>query len=576
MHRYFRQMPPLDLGRDPAPDQANRQRLAAIEQEIAALAAAPRQAGTPDEDVHRRGQLTVWERLAALVEPGSLRPLLSLYDPEQNEEGLTGVVCALGRISGRWCVVAGFDNKSLAGAWLPGQPEKKLRVTDLATRLRLPLVWLVNCSGVKLSQQHRVYGGRRGGGANFFRHAEMAVAGLPVLAGVFGSNPAGGGYQACSPTLIIAHDKAEMSAGGGAVLGGMGGAGPFDIDQAMELIAEMARRQADPPGTAATHFDVTGFFREIYPSEPEVLAALQQRVAQLPAFDPAFFRVDEPAPPLAPADELYDILPLDNDRPYKIEQILARLVDGSSHREYRRDFGPEIYCGLVKLAGLAVGLVANRQGELPAGYPAYAAGAYQGRGGTIFRDGLLKMAEFTTLCGRDRLPMIWLQDHDGLDLGDLAERAEVLGLGQSLVYSIQQSGLPMLAVVLRKGTVAPHYQMGGPPANRNNALTLGLASSEIYVMRPRTAAAAALGRKLARQHEKGLPLEPVIARMNAMIADYHDKARPAYLAQAGLVDEVARLADLRDYLTAFAEAAYQNPASLCPQHQMILPRLCAL
>ena len=71
----------------------------------------------------------------------------------KKESGTSGVVDGLGRINGRWCVIIGFDNKVMAGAWIAGQSDNILRVTDIAKRLHCPLVWLVNCSGVKLPEQ---------------------------------------------------------------------------------------------------------------------------------------------------------------------------------------------------------------------------------------------------------------------------------------------------------------------------------------------------------------------------------------------------------------------------------------
>lgn len=143
--------------------------------------------------------------------------------------------------------------------------------------------------------------------------------------------------------------------------------------------------------------------------------------------------------------------------------------------EFRPDYGPEIYTGLVKIDGMLVGVIGNRQGLLPPGYPEYA--KYPGIGGKLYRQGLIKMSEFVTHCGRDRLPVIWLQDTSGIDVGDAAEKAELLGLGSSLVYSIQQVDVPMMLVVLRKGSAAAHYIMGGPNANRQNAFTLGTAAT---------------------------------------------------------------------------------------------------
>jgi glutaconyl-CoA decarboxylase len=257
---------------------------------------------------------------------------------------------------------------------------------------------------------------------------------------------------------------------------------------------------------------------------------------------------------------------------YSLEDVLARLVDGSEHLEFRPDFGPEVYTGLVKIDGFLVGVVGNRQGLLGTSYPEYTTD-YIGIGGKLYRQGLIKMSEFVTHCGRDRVPIVWVQDTSGIDVGDTAEKAELLGLGQSLIYSIEQTNVPMMLVVLRKGTAAAHYVMGGPTANNHNAFTLGTPSSEIVVMHGETAAVASFSRRLVREKDAGRPLTPVIDQMNALARQYHEESRPIFGAKRGFVDEVVRYEDLRRYLVAFAGAVYQNPASICPQHHLLLPRL---
>ena len=114
--------------------------------------------------------------------------------------------------------------------------------------------------------------------------------------------------------------------------------------------------------------------------------------------------------------------------------------------------------------------------------------------------------------------------------------------------------------------------MGGPTANRHNAFTLGTSASEIYVMHGETAAVASYSRRLVKEQDGGRPLDPVIEAMNKLAKDYYDNSRPIYCAQHGLVDEVVQLDAMRKYMTAFAGAAYQNPRSICPLHQMLLPR----
>jgi len=114
--------------------------------------------------------------------------------------------------------------------------------------------------------------------------------------------------------------------------------------------------------------------------------------------------------------------------------------------------------------------------------------------------------------------------------------------------------------------------MGGPTANRHNAFTLGTAATEIYVMHGETAAVATYSRRLVKEKEADRPIGPTIDAMNKLAQAYHDNSRPVYCAKYGLVDEVVNLDAVRKYMTAFAGSAYQNPLSICPQHQMLLPR----
>ena len=526
--------------------------------------------GLPEEKINARGQMTVWQRLEYLVDPGSWCPLHTFYNPMENEEGSTNVFDGLGKISGKWAVIVGFDNKLYAGAWIPGQADNILRITNLSKRLNIPLVWLVNCSGVQLTAQEKFYANRRGGGATFFRHAELEQLGIPILAGIYGTNPAGGGYQGISPTILFAHKNCNIAVGGGGILSGMSPKGYFDLEGAEQLIQAAKQYKAEPPGSAKIHYDQTGFFRYVYDTETEVLDGLKDYMKDMPAYHPKFFRVDQPKKPKFPGEDLYRLVPFNQKQMYSFDEVLARLVDNSEHLEYKPDYGPEVYTGLVKVDGFLMGCIGNRQGFLGGDYPEYA--DYPGIGGKLYRQGLIKMNEFVTLCGRDRVPIIWFQDTSGIDVGDIAEKAELLGLGQSLIYSIQQTDVPQMLVVLRKGTAAAHYIMGGPTANRHNAFTLGVPTTEIYVMHGETAAAASFSRRLVKEKEAGNDLQPVIDKMNEVVKQYYDNSRPMYCAKMGFVDEVARMPDIRKYLKAFAGAVYQNPKSICPQHQMLLPR----
>ncbi len=362
-----------------------------------------------------------------------------------------------------------------------------------------------------------------------------------------------------------------MAVGGGGIVGGMSPKGYFDEEGAEQLIEATRKFKAVPPGRVEIHYNGTGFFSEVHDTEQGVLDSLKSYMKDMPAYSPRFFRVAESKEPRFSQEDLNHMIPFNQKAAYSFDEVLARLTDGSEHLEFRPDYGPEIYTGLAKIDGFLVGIFGNRQGFLPKGYPEYA--PYPGIGGKLYRQGLIKLNEFVSLCGRDRIPIIWFQDTSGIDVGDYAEKAELLGLGQALIYSIEQTDVPMMLVVLRKGTAAAHYILGGPTANNHNAFTLGTPTTEIYVMHGETAAAASYSRRLVKEKDAGHSLKPVIDKMNALAQDYYEKSRPAYCAKMGFVDEIVSFADIRKYLVAFTGAVYQNPVSICPQNHLILPRI---
>ena len=573
MPKYFQEMP--TIGKPlVAPKQENADALKEIEKDIHAKIEEILAKGiTTEEKLNEKGQLSAMQRINALIDAGTWCPLNSLFNPEDNKMGSANIINGLGRVNGKWVYIVASDNKKMAGTWEPGQAENLIRCSDAAKMMNIPLVYLLNCAGVDFPYQDKVYPNRRGGGTPFFRNAELNQLGIPVIVGIYGTNPAGGGYHSISPTILIAHSQANMAVGGAGILSGMNPKGYIDQESAEQIVAaqiENSKNKVPAPGSVPVQYDETGFFREVYADDYGVIDGIKKYISYLPAYNLEFFRVDEQKAPLYPAEDLYSIIPLNGKQPYDVYEVIARLVDGSQLYEYKKGYGPEMVTGLAKINGLLVGVIANVQGIL-FNYPEYK-NSPATTGGKLYRQGLIKMNEFVTLCGRDRIPLIWLQDTTGIDVGDDAEKAELLGLGQSLIYSIEANGLPSLQVTLRKASAAAHYVLGGPQGNNTNAYSIGTAACEYYVMPGETAANAMYSRKLVKASKAGEDMTPIIDQMNKMIQLYTDKSRPAYCAKMGMVDEIVDMTELRPYLQAFTEAVYQNPKSICPMHQMVTPR----
>ena len=581
MPGYFQSMPVLK-GSPVAANADNAAELKAVEADLHEQVAKMLAAGVPDEKIHAKGQYTAMERVLSLVDEGSFCPLNSLYNPNDNDEEKIGIigtslVKGLGRINGKWAVIIASDNKKMAGAWVAGQADNLLRGSDTAKMLGIPLIYILNCSGVKLDEQEKVYPNRRGGGTPFYRNSQLNQLGIPVIVGIYGTNPAGGGYHSISPTILLAHKDANMAVGGAGIVGGMDSKPYVDAEGAQGMIDATRKMKNDPPGSVSIHYNETGFFREVYAEELGVLDSIKKYMDYLPSYNLEFFRVDTPKAPALQGEDLYNIVPLNTRKSYDMYNVLKALVDGGEFMEYTSNYGPEMITGLAKIDGLLVGVVANRQGVLAMqgfpNYPEYRGQGAIGMGGKLYRQGLIKMNEFVTLCNRDRIPMLWIQDTTGIDVDNEAEKAELLGLGQSLIYSIQSTNLPMLEITLRKGTAAAHYVLGGPQGNDNNVFSLGTAATEINVMYGKTAAGAMYSRRLVKEQDAGKDLQGTIDKMNQLIQHYIDTSKPAYCAKAGMVDEIVDMPKLRNYVVAFADAAYQNPKSICPMHQMLLPRV---
>lgn len=254
MPRYFQNMP--TVGKPVRANAENVAELRAIEDDIHAHVVEGLNNGKADEAMNAKGQLTAMQRIALLVDPGTWCPLNSLYNPEHNKTGTTSIVKGLGRVNGKWCCIIASDNKKHAGTWVPGQADNLLRGSDTAKRLRIPLIYLLECAGVELDKQEKVYPNRRGGGTPFYRNSELNQMGIPVIVGIHGTNPAGGGYHSISPTVLIAHDKANMAVGGAGIVGGMNPKPHVDMEAALAQIeATKGLRAALPdlsPSTMAS------------------------------------------------------------------------------------------------------------------------------------------------------------------------------------------------------------------------------------------------------------------------------------------------------------------------------------
>ncbi len=498
--------------------------------------------------VHDKGKLTARERLARLCDPGS-RPFevgTFVNHGIEFEGGLrspgAGVVTAFAQIEGRWCMVIANDNTVASGSWWPKTPEKIQRAQSMALRLRIPAVYLVDSSGLFLPEQSRAFPGMRGAGHIFKMNSVLSAHGVPQIAGVFGDCIAGGGYMPIISDRVYMTEQAYMVIAGAALIKG----------------AKSQKMTSLDIGGPEVHVHQSGCADVRVPSDEVLLDCIRGELRKLPTSGAAYYRGDARGiEPAFPAHELRGLLPPDHREAYDVVEILARLCDQSLFWEVLPGVGEEMICGVGRVAGLWVGFIANRQGLV--GDPEHP--GRQRPAAILYRGGITKVSAFSRACNDDGIPIVWLQDISGFDIGAEAEAQGLLAYGSNLIYTNSTNTVPMFTVLLRKASGAGYYAMSGLPYDPVVQLSTTVARQS--VMEGRTLAIATYNTKLDDDFEI-LSKDPDERRsveegMKAVERRIEADMDPFVAARQMDTDEIIELGELRDYLAMLAEAAYQSP-----------------
>jgi acetyl-CoA carboxylase carboxyltransferase component len=499
--------------------------------------------------VHEKGKLTTWERVEALVDPGSdLLPVGTLVNHGRTfvrgSEPLTspgaGVVTAFCRVADRWTMVIANDNTVASGSWWPQTPEKIQRAQEMALRLRIPVIYLVDSSGLFLPEQARTFPGRTGAGAIFKMNARLSAAGVPQVAGVFGDCIAGGGYMPIISDVVYMTEGAYMVIAGAALVKG----------------AKSEKITSLDIGGPDVHVNLSNCADFRVPDDRTCLRRIRQEIESLPTSAVEYYRRDaEAAPPRFDERELHAVFPADHRHVYDMRQVLARVLDDSLFREVLPGTGREMICGVGRASGLYVAFIANNP-ELT-DHPDLA--GEKRPGGILYREGIAKISQFARACDEDGVPLVWLQDISGFDIGYEAEKNGLLGYGSSLIYTNSTARVPTLTVLLRKASGAGYYALAGLPYEP--VLQLATPLTRLAVMEGRTLAIGAFRTKLDANFEVVAADEAELLRVRRGMQDVEASITadmdPHRAAAQMDVDEVVRFDELRRWIAAFAEMSYQ-------------------
>lgn len=438
-------------------------------------------------------------------------------------------------------MVIANDNTVASGSWWPQTPEKIERAQEIALRLKIPVIYLIDCSGLYLPEQAKTFPGKTGAGYIFKMNSLLSASHVPQVAGVFGDCIAGGGYMPIISDVVYMTEQAYMVIAGAALV--KGGKG--------QKITSLSIGGPD------IHVNISNCADHRVPDDRSLIKKIREEIAKLPTSAIPYYRFgQDPAPPLYDSTEIEGILPADYRMVYDIKEVIARLTDHSLFWEMFPQKGHEIICGVGRISGLYVGIIANNQTLTE--HPVHK--SMQRPGGILYRDGISKMTQFCQACNDDGIPLIWIQDVSGFDIGPEAEKMGLLGYGSNLLYALSNLSIPSFTILLRKASGAGYYAMNGRPFEP--ILQISTPLTRLAVMEGRTLAIGAYRTKLDDNFNIISKDKNEIETIKKGMSEVEDRITgdmdPILSARQLDTDEIVLFREIRPYLETMVEMSYQS------------------
>jgi acetyl-CoA carboxylase carboxyltransferase component len=429
-----------------------------------------------------------------------------------------------------------------AGAFFPMTAKKVIRAQNIAIENHIPTIYLVDSAGVFLPLQEDVFPDTDDFGRVFRNNAVMSAMGIPQITAIMGMCVAGGAY------LPVMCDTILMTEGSGLFL-----AGPALVQAAIG-----AKYSAEELGGAQMHAQIAGTIDYREANDHICLERIRSVVNKLGQKPTAVFNRIKPEPPAYPTEEIYGIFEADGARPYEIKEIIARIVDGSKFDEYKAEYGKTIVCGLARVGGFAVGIVANQA------VSAQQIESHSGEkriefGRVIYTESADKAARFIMDCNQNMVPLVFLHDVNGFMVGRDAEWSGIIKAGAKMVNAVSNSVVPKITVILGGSFGAGHYAMCGKAYDPRFVFAWPTAR---YAVMSGASAAGTLTEIKARQLERsGKKLSEAEKHelYNSTKATYDHQTDPRYGAARLWIDKIIDPMETRSALITALEAAALNP-----------------
>jgi acetyl-CoA carboxylase carboxyltransferase component len=495
--------------------------------------------------MHAQGKLSPRERVAGLLDPGA--PWLELgllvaHDRYDGQAPAAGVITGVGVVEGREVVVVANDATVKAGSWWPETITKMLRAQEVAMRQRIPIVYLVDSAGVNLPYQEGVFPGQYGAARLFYYNSIMRrYLHVPQVAAVMGSCVAGGAYlPALSDVIFMVEGTSFMGLGGPNLVKGATG-------QTVD---------GESLGGAVTHTAISGVAHYRSASDAECLRQIRAYIARLPRPPVGLEQaVREAAAPARPIEDLYDLLPQDHRLSYDMGAILGCLLDGGRLDEFQPDLAKEMLCGHARIGGWPVAVICNQRGLIKG-----REGERPRFGGIIYTESAEKVAYFIENAGRERIPLLFIQDVSGFMVGPEAEHSGIIRAGARFVEAMATAPVPRIVLTVNHASGAGYYAMAGQGFDPD--FLLSWPTGRMAVMEGEAAVQAVHGSALDKARTAGeAPSPEVAASAAAMREDYERQLDARYAAARGFVDAIVMPEDSREVLAFLLRtvANYSGP-----------------
>lgn len=495
------------------------------------------------DKLHEQGKMTARERIDFLIDKGSRFIEIGAFagDEMYKEHGgcpAGGVVIGIGYVSGRQCIIVANDATVKAGAWFPITGKKNLRAQEIAMENKLPIIYLVDSAGVYLPMQDEIFPDKEHFGRIFRNNAIMSSMGIIQVAAIMGSCVAGGAYLPImsDEALIVDKTGTIFLAGSYLVKAAIG----EDIDN-------------ETLGGATTHCEISGVTDYKCADDKDCLTRIRNIFDKIGSFDKAGFDRVEVKMPAKNPEDIYGIIPDTRDKPYDMHEIIARLVDNSEFEEYKEKYGQSIICGLARIEGWAVGIVANQRKVVKS-----KKGEMQ-FGGVIYSDSADKAARFIMNCNQKKIPLVFLQDVTGFMVGSRSEHGGIIKDGAKLVNAMSNSVVPKFTVVIGNSFGAGNYAMCGKAYDPRlivawptaQIAVMGGAQAAKTLLQIQVATLKAQGKEITKEEEKKL-LDTITDRYTAQTSPYYAAARL-------WVDAIIDPKDTRKWISMGIEMANHAP-----------------